>query len=227
MQPIPEDILRQFNAVLEQKKIPSSAQNDYRKWLLYYLDFRAKYPPPDSRSEQVRLFVEKARSKGTSGKSLQQAANALSLFFQSQGRSKQAVAQTEKVPEMLASLPARSNASAAVVPQSSPAPSAAVVGHISGRRGGRKYDEWWCLEKTQSPEWDGIIEKLSGEIKARHYSRKTLKAYAEWSRKFQFYLKSKQPDRLSPEDVKAYLTHLAVKCKVSASTQSRVKPILS
>jgi hypothetical protein len=29
-----------------------------------------KYPPPDSRSEQVRLFIEKMRSKGKSGKDL-------------------------------------------------------------------------------------------------------------------------------------------------------------
>ncbi len=28
----------------------------FRKWLMYYLDFRIKYPPPDSKSEQVRLF---------------------------------------------------------------------------------------------------------------------------------------------------------------------------
>lgn len=221
MQPIPEDILKQFNAVLDQKKIPPSTQDDYRKWLLYYLDFRAKYQPPDSRSEQVRLFVEKVRSKGKSEKSLQQAALALSLFFQSQGKNSRTVTQTEKVPEMLASLPAGRTPSATAVPRSSAVPGAAVVGRVTGRGGGRKYDEWWCLQKTRSPEWDGIIEKLSDEIKARHYSRKTLKAYAEWSRKFQFHLKDKDPADLSSEDVKAYLTHLAVKSNVSASTQSQ------
>lgn len=66
-----------------------------------------------------------------------------------------------------------------------------------------------------------IIDKLAGEIKARHYSRKTLKAYADWSRKFQVYLKHKPPMDLSAEDVKAYLTYLAVTCKVSASTQNQ------
>ncbi len=215
MQPIPADILTQFNTVLEQKRIPTAMRDDYRKWLLYYLDFRAKYPPPDSRSEQVRLFVEKARSKGRSGKSLQQAAHALSLYFQSQGKGNQAAAHPEKVATM-----ARASA---VVPvrREIPEQGTAVVGRVSGNRGGRKYDEWWCLQKTQSPEWDGIIEKLSGEIKARHYSRKTLKAYAEWSRKFQLFLNNKKPASLSSGDVKAYLTHLAVKSKVSASTQSQ------
>jgi hypothetical protein len=77
MQPIPEDILAQFNAVLAQKTVSSSLQDEYRKWLKYYLDFRVKYPPPDNKSEQVRLFIEKMRSKGKSGKDLHHVAHAL------------------------------------------------------------------------------------------------------------------------------------------------------
>ncbi len=61
MQPIPNDILGKFNAVLCQKSVPTSLHDDYRKWLMYYLDFKVKYPPPDSESEQVRLFIEKMR----------------------------------------------------------------------------------------------------------------------------------------------------------------------
>jgi hypothetical protein len=78
----------------------------------------------------------------------------------------------------------------------------------STNRPGRKYDEWWCLKKTKSSGWDAVIDKLSGEIKTRHYSRKTLKAYAYWCRKFQIYLKDKPPAALSAENVKAYLTYL-------------------
>jgi hypothetical protein len=70
MQPIPDDILKQFNAVLEQKAVPSALRDDYRKWLRYYLDSRVKYPPPESKSEQVRLFIEKMRSKGKTGKAM-------------------------------------------------------------------------------------------------------------------------------------------------------------
>jgi hypothetical protein len=40
MEPIPDDILMQFNAVLEQKKVLSALRDDYQKWLGYYLDFR-------------------------------------------------------------------------------------------------------------------------------------------------------------------------------------------
>jgi hypothetical protein len=54
MEPIPNDILKQFDAVLEEKTISVSLRDNYRKWLRYYLDFRVKYPPPDSKSGQVR-----------------------------------------------------------------------------------------------------------------------------------------------------------------------------
>jgi integron integrase len=86
---------------------------------------------------------------------------------------------------------------------------------------GSHYSEWRCLEKSESPAWDKVISDLSNEIKTRHYSRKTLKAYAEWIRKFQGFLRNKFPEELSETDVKAYLTYLAVKCKVAASTQNQ------
>ncbi len=81
MQPIPKNILAQFDAMLKQRNIPVEAYNDYRKWLRYFLDFRAKHSPPDSRSDQVRLFVEKLRSKNQTMKQQEQAADAVSLFF--------------------------------------------------------------------------------------------------------------------------------------------------
>ncbi len=76
-------------------------------------------------------------------------------------------------------------------------------------------------EKTNSLEWDAVIAKLADEITTRHYSRKTLITYANWIRKYQNYLENKPPASLSAEDVKAYLTYLAVNCKVAASTQNQ------
>ncbi len=226
MQPIPEDILTPFNAVLAQKAVSSSLQDEYRKWLKYYLDFRVKYPPPDSKSEQVRLFIEKMRSKGKSGKDLHHAAHALSLFFSLQSHKKQAASHAERVREELSAGTltgpiTRRDGEKRSLERTAGRDITSAIRVPTANRPGRKYDEWWCLEKTKSPAWDAIIDKLAGEIKTRHYSRKTLKAYADWSRKFQIYLKDKPPDGLSAEDVKAYLTYLAVRSKVSASTQNQ------
>ena len=69
--------------------------------------------------------------------------------------------------------------------------------------------------------WQPAYQKLSNEIKVRHYSPKTYKAYSNWVRKFQQFLKVKPPDALEVEDVKAFLTYLAVEQKVSASSQNQ------
>ncbi len=70
-------------------------------------------------------------------------------------------------------------------------------------------------------KWTAKMEALSNEIKVRHYSPKTLKSYSTWVRKLQSFLKSKNPDELSTEDVKSFLTFLAVDQKVSASSQNQ------
>jgi hypothetical protein len=84
-----------------------------------------------------------------------------------------------------------------------------------------RYTEAGYEVKSDSPEWDAVLESLAAEIKVRHYSRKTLKTYANWSRRFQRFLKNKPPRDLSTADVKEYLTYLAVQCEVAASTQNQ------
>lgn len=84
-----------------------------------------------------------------------------------------------------------------------------------------QYREAGYAQKSDSLEWDELLAKLAAEIEVRHYSRKTLKTYALWARQFQRFLKSKTPLELSTADVKEYLTFLAVKCHVAASTQNQ------
>jgi len=94
------------------------------------------------------------------------------------------------------------------------------AGEVSSNWRGRRYDDWRCLRTSGHSAWDAIIGLLADEIKTRHYSRKTLLHYANWTRKYQCYLLHKDPASLSSQDVKSYLTHLAVQCKVSSSTQN-------
>jgi len=82
MQPIPRDILTQYKDLLKKRAVPVSCHADYRKWLLYYLDFRGKYTLPDSKSEHVRLFIEKLQKKNQTPEQQKQAAHALSLYFE-------------------------------------------------------------------------------------------------------------------------------------------------
>ncbi len=225
MQPIPNDILTQFNDILKQRNVPLPCRSDYRKWLRYFLDFRSKHQLPVPRSDQVRLFAEKLRSKNQRADQREQAADAVSLFFALQQMMQPLVSSS------VAHLPNTAHGHAFNQPASASElqkehdmicePPASFMPAAPLRKGGKRYDEWRCLRKTVSPEWDTVIAGLSDEIKTRHYSRKTLKHYADWSRKFQNYLKNKPPEALSPANVKVYLTYLAVNCKVSSSHQNQ------
>ena len=71
-----------------------------------------------------------------------------------------------------------------------------------------------------SHPWTDVYASLKKEIQVRHYTNRTLETYSKCVRNFQQFTNSKPIDTLSTTDVKDYLTFLAVKCKVSASTQN-------
>ena len=75
--------------------------------------------------------------------------------------------------------------------------------------------------KVSVANWKPIYDNLKAEISLRHYSPKTLRSYTGWIRRFQDYTKSKDTTLLTPVDVKDYLTFLAIKRKVSASSQNQ------
>ena len=72
-----------------------------------------------------------------------------------------------------------------------------------------------------SDDWTEVFNELKNAIKMRHFSPKTLKTYSGWVRKLQTYTKSKDPRLISVDDVKAFLTWLAVDQGVSASSQNQ------
>lgn len=75
--------------------------------------------------------------------------------------------------------------------------------------------------KTDGADWTKVFDGLKSTIKMRYYSTKTLKAYSGWTRRFQTYLRSKDPATVSVEDVKAFLSWLAVERNISASSQNQ------
>jgi len=79
-------------------------------------------------------------------------------------------------------------------------------------------------KSTLTPEqtaWEKIYSDLDAAIKMRHYSPKTYKTYAGWIRQLQAFTRQKAPAFLTIDDVKSFLTHLAVKRQVAASTQNQ------
>lgn len=75
--------------------------------------------------------------------------------------------------------------------------------------------------KSTNADWRPVYSGLNAEIELRHYSPKTFQAYRGWVRQLQSFTRSKDPHLLAVSDVKDFLTFLAVKRKVAASTQNR------
>ena len=65
--------------------------------------------------------------------------------------------------------------------------------------------------------YDATIEAM----RVRHYSRRTEQAYVHWIRRFILFHRHRHPRELGEADVNRFLTHLAVKEHVAASTQNQ------
>jgi len=69
-----------------------------------------------------------------------------------------------------------------------------------------------------------VLDELRRLLRTRHYSYRTERSYADWVRRFLAYLSEQQGiphPRVEASGVRDYLTHLAVRQKVSASTQNQ------
>jgi integron integrase len=64
---------------------------------------------------------------------------------------------------------------------------------------------------------------LRSKIRFKHYSIRTEDAYVDWVRRFFAFHGTRRPADLGPKEVEAFLTHLAVEGKVTASTQNQAK----
>jgi integron integrase len=77
------------------------------------------------------------------------------------------------------------------------------------------------VKPSSGYSWKAEYTHLEHEIRVRHYSMKTLKTYRYWVRKFQAFTRSRDPKSLCVTNVKEFLTWLAVKKQVSATTQNQ------
>ncbi len=66
-----------------------------------------------------------------------------------------------------------------------------------------------------------LLDRLREALRSRHYSRRTEQAYCHWVRRFIFFHNLRHPAAMAEPEINAFLTHLAVKEKVSASTQNQ------
>ncbi len=202
---LPEHLVESYQGYCQRSNISDNVRADYLKWVRFFLDFCEKYSVAGKDSERLRKFMNKLKEKKQSEDQRRRAYHAVTLYFRMlQESSGNQQLTTARLPSVILKddFSKTSQPAVNVVRKS-------------------EYSEAGYQEKSSSPEWDEVLAQLAAEIKVRHYSRKTLKTYALWSRQFQRFLKNKPPKELTTEDVKEYLTYLAVKCRVAASTQNQ------
>ena len=66
-----------------------------------------------------------------------------------------------------------------------------------------------------------LLEVVRDRIRARHYSRRTEKAYTYWIVRFVRFTGWRHPRDVGAPEVEAFPTDLTVKSKVSAPTQTQ------
>jgi integron integrase len=66
-----------------------------------------------------------------------------------------------------------------------------------------------------------LLDQMRQALRSHHYNRRTEQTYCLWVRRFVQFHSLRHPAEMGEPEINAFLTHLAVKKKVSASTQNQ------
>ena len=75
--------------------------------------------------------------------------------------------------------------------------------------------------RGRGASWEQEYRDLEAAVLLRNYSSRTLEAYRFWIAKFQSFVRSRPPADLGAEEVRGFLSDLAVRHRVAASTQNQ------
>ena len=66
-----------------------------------------------------------------------------------------------------------------------------------------------------------LLDRLRQALRSRHYSRRTEQTYCQWVKRYIYFHNVRHPAEMAEPEINVFLTNLAVKEKVSASTQNQ------
>jgi integron integrase len=66
-----------------------------------------------------------------------------------------------------------------------------------------------------------LLEQVRDKIRVKHYSYRTEQSYVQWIKRFIIFHNKQHPKDMGEKEINEYLTFLAVKSKVAASTQNQ------
>ena len=217
---LPEKINQPFQQFLINKGLSDKDRSFYNKWLRFYWDFCQKYHHPAFDQSSLALFLTKLGEKGQSEAQRKQASMAITFLYEMSSTLN--VNKTNTVSDITNSPSslelAKGNGSTSQNSQDKPPPlkHEPPVNTIISNSIAPLHSQL-----ITGASWVFVFNTLESEIKMRHYSPKTLKAYRGWTRRFQTFTKSKDYQLLAQKDVIDFLSYLAVEKQVSASSQNQ------
>ncbi|CCI18731.1 Genome sequencing data, contig C304 [Microcystis aeruginosa PCC 9807] len=66
-----------------------------------------------------------------------------------------------------------------------------------------------------------LLEVVRETIRLKHYSYRTEQTYVDWIKRYLVFHQKKHPCEMGGEEIRAFLTHLAVDKNVAAATQNQ------
>lgn len=75
--------------------------------------------------------------------------------------------------------------------------------------------------RPEKKAWKNVVDEMHNVLRLKQRAYSTEKAYVGWLREFYVHCGGKNPRRLVAQDVKDFLSHLAVERRVSKSTQNQ------
>lgn len=182
MRKIPDNVDAIFCRRMKTAGIVFSLQQEYRKWLRFYLDFCSKYLLAPADRGTPEQFMQKLNEKGQSVEKQKQAYQSVKVYLD-------IVANEIKPNE---------------------------------KQKASEGNEVTDADSAREPAgWSGVFNSLREAVRLRNYSKKTFRTYASWIQRFAWFVKSKNPEEVVIDDVKQFLTDLAVKRNVAATTQNQ------
>lgn len=79
------------------------------------------------------------------------------------------------------------------------------------------------LKKYPGPR---LLDQVRQRIQSLHYSKRTEKTYVRWIKRFILYHGKRHPVEIGRKEINEFLSFLAIKKKVAASTQNQALCVL-
>ncbi len=75
--------------------------------------------------------------------------------------------------------------------------------------------------QSAQPHKPKLLDEVRAEIRLRHYSIRTERSYCDWIKRYCFFHNLRHPNDMGAREITAFLSHLAVRENVAASTQNQ------